>query len=389
MKFSNLAARSSLATSLRCGLFVITTFCGVVSTAQANQWKITTYFQVVGNPPINGPRLADQYFMGSKPQRFTGMGTVTLVDLWEGGPSGSFSVNHPFPGLDNLPGPENTDNFTVRITGTLDVNAAGRYEFFTRGDSGSGRMWLDLFGDGIQEHDLISLYSRPPFSISGSRLFTLAAGTYPFEVRFFDNTGGASIEAYYRVNDVEGSDFLIGDPTGGIGLTGPATVRTVGAAMTGGGGPDITNFAQADALRTGPNEPGFPVTESREIFSMLDSWIPRTEGPIVLSLPFGAPGLGRPSEDDDDDFLVVGSGVLVIPAGGISGAIFRSTTVDGGRLLIDTNQDGDLLDASDIVIFDDGVSTPHHALSQPVSLAEGNYMIEYSFFEREGGRKVQ
>jgi hypothetical protein len=98
----------------------------------------------------------------------------------------------------------------------------------------------------------------------------------------------------------------------------------------------------------------------------------------------GAPGLGFPNLDDEDNFLVVGSGTLVVPAGGIADAVFRSTSDDGGRLLIDTNQDGDFSDPGDVIINDDALSAPHNFDSQPVTLAAGNYAIEYSFFERGG-----
>lgn len=140
----------------------------------------------------------------------------------------------------------------------------------------------------------------------------------------------------------------------------------------------ISNFALADALRTGPNEPGFPVSESREVFEVVDlrrSNVPRVQGKQ------GVPGLGVPNFDDDDNFLVVGQGMLVVPPGGISRAIFRSTADDGARLLIDTNQDGDLLDPGDVILLDDTTHPPRDILSKAISLREGNYQIEYSFFE--------
>jgi hypothetical protein len=210
----------------------------------------------------------------------------------------------------------------------------------------------------------------------------LAVGSYPFEISHIDGLGaGAFFEATYRANGA-GTRFLIGDPTGGIGLTGAATVHTVGAAVTDPlPGLVITNFAQADALRAAANEPGFPFCETREVFNIIDT---QDSGPFGPPGQQGAPGLGLANLDDDDNFLVVGRGMLVVPAGGIANAIFRSTTDDGGRLLIDTNQDGDLSDPGDVIINDDRLSAPHDVFSSPVSLAEGRYLIEYSFFEALG-----
>ena len=136
--------------SRRAALILLAVIGGMFSTAHA-QWTITTYLHPVGNPPIISMRIADQYFTGAKPQRFTGMSTVEMVDLWEGegvGASGQFPINNPFPGLDNVPGPLNTDDFAARVTGTLAVNISGAYDFFARAPF---RTWfrLDLNQDGM------------------------------------------------------------------------------------------------------------------------------------------------------------------------------------------------------------------------------------------------
>lgn len=159
----------------------------------------------------------------------------------------------------------------------------------------------------------------------------------------------------------------------------PADVRTVGA-LKGGNGPDVINFATADALRTGPNEPGFPVSEFRNVFNISDSG-----GDGDFGNDEGAPGLGAPGASDDDDFLVVGRGYLVVPAGGVTNAIFRSNTDDGGRLLIDTNQDNDLSDPTDVAILRDALQGDTNTDSSGISLAAGIYLTEYSWFERGGG----
>jgi hypothetical protein len=291
--------------------------------------------------------------------------------------------------LDNIPGPVNTDNFTARVTGTLAVNTPGSYDFLHAQNWFGYRMRLDLNQDGMFEEAesiiprLVTLPGSLPSPVFRSDVLTLAAGNFPFEISFFQGgTGGLGLEAVYRI-DGAGTEFLIGDAAGGIGMTGAATVHTVGANVTTP--PNlllIENFAQADALRTGPNEPGFPVSERREVFNVMDF----SQGSPGLPGDEGAPGLGAPNIDGevDDNFLVVGSGILVVPSGGITDAVFRSTSDDGGRLLIDTNQDGDLSDPGDVIINDDVLSGPHNFDSQPVTLAAGNYAIEYSFFERGG-----
>jgi hypothetical protein len=99
----------------------------------------------------------------------------------------------------------------------------------------------------------------------------------------------------------------------------------------------------------------------------------------------GVPGLGAPNASDDDDFTVVGRGHLIVPAGGITGAVFRSNTDDGGRLRIDINRDGDFGDAGELVINQDVLQGDTNTDSSPVTLGAGRYATEYSWFERGGG----
>jgi hypothetical protein len=339
--------------------------------------------------------LADKYLSGDLPTRFMGMGTVTMVDLYENGIAGQFLINNPFPGLDKNVGANDTDNFATQITGTLVVNTPGPYDFFTDTNDGN-RFRLDIDRDGIFE-DFGDLEGNPAESIvpdggvgntavpERSRPIVLAEGNYMFEITTYELTSTANADAGYRSRTLGqpiGRQHVLGDASGGIGLLAPATVRTVGADLSAiPGGPDLLSFSDADALRTSPNEAGFPVRESREVFNMFDS---DTDGHIPGGM--GVPGLGDPGATDDDDFLVVGSGFLVVPTGGITGAVFSSTTDDGGRLLIDVNRDGDLLDVEDTIIYEDRLQNDHTMhTSRPVTLPAGNYKIEYSFFERDGG----
>lgn len=355
----------------------------LAATEARADWKVTTY-KSDSHPEITSMAIADEYFTGARPARFTGTTTVAMVDLAEGG-GGQFTINNAFPGLDNLPVAGDTNDYTARITGTLVVNTAGSYNFFTDSDDGN-RFRLDLDQDGLFE-DFGDLEGHPEESIvpdgglqgSGtperSGNYTLGLGNYNFEVSFFERGGGANIDAGYRKAGVA-TQYVLGDATGGIGLLGPASVTVVGGRT----GPTINNFPQADALRTGGLAPGFPMTELRDTFNLHDSG-----GDADFAGGFGVPGLGAPDANDDDDYLVVGRGLLVVPAGGITGALFRSNTDDGGRLRIDVNQDGDLLDAADQIIVRDALQGPTNTDSSPVDLAAGMYLVEYSWFERGGG----
>jgi hypothetical protein len=373
-----LAANATLMrTSMRQRVTLAAVVLSIAMAATAHgQWTITTYT----NPgvEITSMSIADQVFSGARPQRFDATTTVAQVDLFENGGNGQFLINNAFPGMDQNENPGDTRDFTARVTGTLVVNTAGPYDFFTDSDDGN-RFRLDLNQNGTFEDGTESILPDGGLQGTGtperSGIINLAAGNYNYEISFFERGGGGSIDAGYRVNGVD-PQFVIGDATGGIGTTGQATVRAVGAVVS----PFVTNFAIADALRNGVNGPGFPVSAQLETFNLED-----TGGFGVFPNTDGAPGLGAPGANDDDDFLVVGTGTLVVPAGGVTGAIFRSNTDDGGRLLIDTNQDGDLSDAGDVVILQDVLQGPTNTDSTPINLAAGNYLIEYSWFERNVG----
>ena len=381
-------------------------------------WTITTYRAAPPDPPlITSMEIADQYFTGALPQRFMAESTVTHVNLFENGGHGQFATNEfEFPGLDKNENMEMTDtrDFTARISGTLrvadNIPAGTRYHFFTDSDDGN-RFRLDINQNGTFEDATESIVpdgglqgagdpsqgdtnfnnaerstghtnrpnTDPPLPGFYPDGILLLPGDYAFEVGFFERGGGGSIDAGYQRVGNPLMNLLGPTVVQGISLVGPATVKTVGGA-TGTAYPGLSNFAIADPLRTLPNAAGFPQSGVFETFNLVDSG-----GDGDFPNGSGAPGLGAPDASDDNDFLVVGQGILVVPAGGISGAIFRSNTDDGGRLRIDVNQNGSLADPEDLIINDDVLAGPHNFDSAPVSLAAGQYAVEYSWFEAGGG----
>lgn len=359
------------AVSLAAGAFI------VASEARA-QFRVTT-FKGSDNNEITNFNIADAVYDGTRPTRFTATGSVLQVDLFENGGEGQFLINNPFPGMDQNGGAGDTNDFTARATGTLVVTTPGAYDFFTDSDDGN-RFRLDLNQDGTFE---LAESIVPDGGLQGagtperSGLVTLGAGNYNYEIGFFERGGGASIDAGYRVNGA-GTQFVIGDAAGGIGTTGPASVRVVGAQT--GGGATIIDFATADAVRGGTNL-AFTATDTRNVINILDSG-----GDADFAGGTRAPGLPT---GDNEDFVLVGTGSLVLSPTEAGTYTFRSNTDDGGRLLIDLNQDGDLTDPGDVVILQDVLQGPTNTDSSPISLAAGTYLLEYTFFERGGGAEAE
>src|SRR5262245_10261363 len=120
----------SLKTFVGWAVALTITHTSLLSQAHA-LWTITTYLSKLGSPQITSTAVADRYLSGELPARFTGTGTIPEVDLFENGGAGQFMINHPFPGADMNTGPDDTDDFATVVAGTLVVNTAGSYDFFT------------------------------------------------------------------------------------------------------------------------------------------------------------------------------------------------------------------------------------------------------------------
>lgn len=91
------------------------------------------------------------------------------------------------------------------------------------------------------------------------------------------------------------------------------------------------------------------------------------------------PGLGM---GDEENFVVRSWGYLQIRVAG--NYEFRNNTDDGSRLRVDLNGNNQF-DVGETIILDDVLSAPHDAMSGPIYLAAGEYLIEHVWFERGGG----
>ena len=125
---------------------------------------------------------------------------IDFMDPNQPGTRGTYRLDYPFPGDT----PANDEDFALEATGTLEIPATGAYQFGFRGDDGAslqivGQTWSNLTfsagapsviaGDTIK-HDANAGDSHTRASI------TLAAGTYPVRVLYWERGGGADFEVY-------------------------------------------------------------------------------------------------------------------------------------------------------------------------------------------------
>jgi len=161
------------------------------------------------------------------------------------------------------------DNYTVVMTGKLDVQTAGDYRFGGRSDDGQW-MAIDLNKDGkadIYDPEDIVIFDDTTHGLTdkfSETAITLAKGEYLFEYGYFEGGGGSAGEAFYApdpTGDLVAFDAakfaVIGDASKGIGVTVDKIKATTYASAAG-----VGNIQTALDLRDGNLEvvEGFPVS---------------------------------------------------------------------------------------------------------------------------------
>ncbi len=136
-------------------------------------------------------------------------GTLNLCDgevdfeFYDSSPSGSTVDNIPTSGfqgsgtftsfdvdaLQNQEDPGDTDNFSIRYSGYIQIDNQGSYTFYTSSDDGS-----KLFIDGTEVVDNDGAHGNR--ERSGN--ITLSAGLHDITVLFFENSGGETLTVQYQ-----------------------------------------------------------------------------------------------------------------------------------------------------------------------------------------------
>ena len=167
-----------------------------------------------GNGAGNGllPR-ADQVIAGTYPVLRTSLGNVfSTINFSDSGNFGSF------PDPTNL-WPDNvfSDDFVIHITGFLQIQSAGTYNFRTHNDDG---LRFSIDGSPLI---VDSNYHSPGFVVPVSRFLTV--GSHAIDLVFFEGFGQATLEL--QVLNSLGNWVLVGDAAnGGLELT-TTSVSTV------------------------------------------------------------------------------------------------------------------------------------------------------------------
>lgn len=200
-------------------------------------------------PAVNNLADVDAMVAGTK-QHETTAGTVSDIDFADGS-AGSWVIENPIPG-------GYTGNWGLRVTGQINVSAAGTYRFALGSDDGA-RLSIDLDRNGITDTDVLLTDAGPHGHqiVYGNAAFP-AAGNYPFEVRSYNSGGGGSLELSTSIQAVPVPDdaldsgfweVLSENGTGPVKLQGPA--NAAGYTATGA---SVQQQTPLIVLLNGPND---------------------------------------------------------------------------------------------------------------------------------------
>lgn len=138
---------------------------------------------LTGTPPAC-PNVLDYEFYDLVPPGST-VDNIPTTGALASGQVGNFNVD----ALQNAVDPGDTDTYSIRYNGYIQIATAGSYTFFTSSDDGS-----KLFIDGVQ---IVNNDGNHGVQERQGTV-TLTTGLHQLGVLFFENTGGQSLQVQYQ-----------------------------------------------------------------------------------------------------------------------------------------------------------------------------------------------
>ncbi len=176
---------------------------------------------------------------------------VTSLDFSEGS-AGQWGSDNPIPG-------GYTGNWGLAIQGKLSVAKAGTYRFALGSDDGA-RLRVDTDKNGLTAADPTLEDAGPhAHQIVYANITFGAAGTYDFEIRSYNSSGGGSLEASVATQEgaVPDDDLTSGywELLGTDGATSPVRLSgTASATAYKAVGPNVERLEPFVVVCNGPND---------------------------------------------------------------------------------------------------------------------------------------
>lgn len=210
---------------------------------------LATVTRVV-SPSVANLADVDAMIAGTKQHSLTA-GTVTELDLSDNS-SGSWFTDNAIPG-------GYAGNWGLRAQGKLTVSAAGTYRMALGSDDGA-RLLVDLDRNGLTAADAVLDDAGPhAHQIVYANVTFPASGTYDFEVRSYNSSGGGSLELSVAIqageipDDALDSGYweLLGNPGATSPVKAQGDITVTGYVATG---PNVEVQTPLIVLLNGPND---------------------------------------------------------------------------------------------------------------------------------------
>ncbi len=278
----------------------------------------------VANVAVTNLAGAESVIATPSKQTSTSSKTTTTVNFLNTGADGHFATgNNTFPGMANT----EVDNFVVETTGSIAIPTAGNWTFGVSGNDGF-RLTLT---NGTDTYTYSSDTTRTSPADTFSTFNITTAGNYRMRLVYFQNTGGAEIEAYAALGSF--SSFaatstwrLLGDTAGG-GLA--ASIVT-----------PLTTLANAESIIATPGLQAWTQTQVVGSINYLNIGADGHTTASNLLFP------GAVSATPMQSFVLKADSTISIPTTGnwtfgvSSDDGFHLQILDGATVVLDSSADG-------------------------------------------------
>jgi hypothetical protein len=232
------------------------------------------------------------------------------------------------------------DYFAFVWEGTINIPTAGTYTFETVSDDGSK---LYFNGNNLVNNDGL----HAPTSVTGT--VTLAAGTYPISISFFEKDGGESMQVYW---------------------TGPGIARQqIPDAVFGSG--TVTPPTEGSGLNYKYYEGDFNTLPDFNALTPV-----RSGTSANADITVRTPGV-------NDYFAFFWQGTINLPSAGTY--TFETISDDGSKVYFNMPYSAN----GNSLVNNDGLHAPNSATGTVMVPTAGAYPITITFFEKDGGETMQ
>ncbi len=241
--------------------------------------------------------------------------------------------------------PYRTDNFGILWEGFITIPTAGMYTFETVSDDGS-KLYFNAQYDPLAQATVNNDGLHGPASATGT-VNVPAAGRYPIAISFFERDGGEKMEVYW---------------------SGPGIPR---------------QLIPASAFTQEPPPPpaqGLNFKYYEGAWSSLPNFNTLTP---VKTYRSANVDISLRTRNRNDYFAFLWEGTITIPTAGVY--TFETISDDGSKLYFNSLYNP----AATATVNNDGIHAPTSATGIVNITSAGVYPITISYFEREGGEKME